>query len=118
MDNGRSPVRFFFAGFGTCGSLTGVGRCLKERDPSIQIAAIEPPRGHRQPGLKNLTESKIPAILDRSVIDDVIRVDVDSATGKAGSSWQTRTQIRCAVCRCLRVSNSVQPVPSAQPRQQ
>jgi cysteine synthase len=67
-------VRSFVAGFGTCGTITGVGRFLKERDRSIRIVAVEPQAGHRLPGLKNLQEAKPPAILDRSVIDEVIRV--------------------------------------------
>lgn len=68
-------VRTFVAGYGTCGTITGVGRFLKERDPSIRVVAVEPQRGHRLPGLKNLEEAKAPEILDRSVIDDVVRVD-------------------------------------------
>jgi cysteine synthase A/cysteine synthase B len=68
-------VRAFVAGYGTCGTITGVGRFLKERDPSIRIVAVEPQLGHRLPGLKNLQEAKAPGILDRSVIDDVVRVD-------------------------------------------
>jgi cysteine synthase len=67
-------VRTFVAGYGTCGTITGVGRFLKERDPSIRIVAVEPQKGHRLPGLKNLEEAKAPEILDRSVIDDVVRV--------------------------------------------
>jgi cysteine synthase A/cysteine synthase B len=72
-------VRCFIAGFGTCGTLTGTGKFLKERDPSIQIVAIEPQKGHRLPGLKNMEEAKTPAILDRSVIDHVVRVDDEPA---------------------------------------
>jgi cysteine synthase A/cysteine synthase B len=68
-------VRTFVAGFGTCGTISGVGRFLKERDPGIRVVAVEPQRGHHLPGLKNLQEAKAPAILDRSVIDDVVRVD-------------------------------------------
>ena len=71
----EGQVSFFFAGFGTCGTLTGVGRYLKERSPDVQVVAIEPQKGHRLPGLKNLQESKTPAILDRSVIDHVVRVE-------------------------------------------
>jgi len=72
-------VRYFFAGFGTCGTITGIGRYLKERTPDVRVIAIEPNKGHRIPGMKNLTESKQPGILDRSVIDDVVRVDDDAA---------------------------------------
>ncbi len=68
-------VRAFLAGFGTCGTITGVGRYLKERDPTIRIVAIEPQPGHRLPGLKNFSEAKQPSILDWDVVDDVVRVD-------------------------------------------
>ena len=68
-------VRAFIAGFGTCGTLTGVGRYLKERDPEIRIIAIEPQKGHRLPGLKSFQEAKEPSILDWEVIDRVVRID-------------------------------------------
>jgi len=71
----EGAVRAFVAGYGTCGTITGVGRFLKERDPSIRIVAVEPQRGHRLPGLKNFQESKAPDILDPTVIDDVVRVE-------------------------------------------
>ncbi len=72
-------VRTFVAGYGTCGTITGVGRFLKERDRGIRVVAVEPQKGHRLPGLKNLEEAKAPEILDRSVIDDVVRVDDEPA---------------------------------------
>jgi cysteine synthase A/cysteine synthase B len=71
----EGQVRYFFAGFGTCGTLTGIGRYLKEQDPTIKVIAVEPQKGHKLPGLKNLEESKPPGILDRSVIDQVVRMD-------------------------------------------
>jgi cysteine synthase len=70
----EGKVRTFLAGLGTTGTITGVGRFLKERDPSIQVIAIEPEPGHRLPGLKSFQEAKEPAILDRSVIDQVVVV--------------------------------------------
>jgi cysteine synthase A/cysteine synthase B len=78
-DQTEGQVRHFFAGYGTCGTITGIGKYLKEQDPSIRVVAIEPQPGHRLPGLKNLQESKPPGILDRSVIDEVIRVDDEPA---------------------------------------
>ena len=81
-------VRYFLAGFGTCGTLTGVGRYLKEQDPSIRIVAIEPQPGHRLPGLKSFAEAKEPGILDRSVIDDVIRVDDEPAYAMTERIWR------------------------------
>ena len=75
----EGKVGFFFVGYGTCGTLSGVGSYLKERNPDIQVIAVEPEKGHRLPGLKNLQESKPPGILDRGVIDRVVRVDDKAA---------------------------------------
>jgi cysteine synthase A/cysteine synthase B len=77
----EGKVNYFFAGIGTCGTLTGVGKFLKEQNPHIQVIAIEPQPGHRLPGLKNLSESRPPSILDRSVIDRVVRVNDEEAYG-------------------------------------
>ncbi|HLA66157.1 MAG TPA: cysteine synthase family protein [Acidimicrobiia bacterium] len=74
-------VRTFVTGFGTCGTITGIGRYLKEQDPTIRVIGVEPQKGHRLPGLKSFQEAKEPSILDRDVIDDVIRVDDDDAYG-------------------------------------
>lgn len=75
----EGEVSAFFAGFGTCGTLTGVGRYLKERNPDVRIIAIEPQKGHRLPGLKSFAEANEPGNLDRSVIDDVVAVPDDPA---------------------------------------
>ncbi len=76
-------VDYFFAGFGTCGTLTGVGRYLKERKSSVKIVAVEPAStDHNLPGMKrisDLREDLVPRILDRSVIDDVVPVTDDEA---------------------------------------
>ena len=72
-------VAVFVAGLGTGGTLTGVGRYLKERNPEVRIVAVEPQPGHRLPGLKSLREAKTPEILDWSVIDDVVEVGDDDA---------------------------------------
>lgn len=72
-------VRYFFAGYGTCGTITGVAKYLKQQNPKVQVIAIEPQKGHRLPGLKNLEESRPPGILDRSLIDHVIRVNDEPA---------------------------------------
>jgi cysteine synthase len=72
-------VTHFFAGYGTCSTLTGVGRYLKEQNPDIRVVAVEPQRNHRLPGLKNFQESKKPDILDQSVIDESVTVKDEDA---------------------------------------
>jgi cysteine synthase B len=55
-------VTHFVAGLGTSGTLLGVGRFLKERNPEVQVWAIEPPTGEMVDGLRNLDDGYIPPI--------------------------------------------------------
>ncbi len=75
----EGKIKYFFAGYGTCGTITGIGKYLKEQNPDVKVIAVEPQKGHKLPGMKNLEESKIPGILDRSLIDEVIRMDDEPA---------------------------------------
>ena len=78
---------YFFAGIGTGGTITGVGRYLKERNPNIKIIGVEPAvRHHKLSGLKRVTglpEEHFPKILDKDVIDEYISV-TDEDAYKAG----------------------------------
>lgn len=62
-------VTHFVAGLGTGGTLTGVGRRLKEHNPNVKIIAAEPELGELVYGLRSLEEGFIPPILDESVLD-------------------------------------------------
>jgi cysteine synthase len=62
-------VTHFVAGLGTGGTITGVGRRLKEHNPEVQIIAAEPELGELVYGLRSLDEGFIPPILDPSVLD-------------------------------------------------
>jgi len=55
-------VTHFVAGLGTSGTLLGVGRFLKERNPDVKVWAIEPPTGEMVDGLRNLDDGYIPPI--------------------------------------------------------
>ena len=55
-------ITHFVAGLGTAGTLMGVGRFLKERNPEIQLWAVQPPAGEMVDGLKNLDEGFIPPV--------------------------------------------------------
>ncbi len=55
-------ITHFVAGLGTSGTLLGVGRYLKERNPEIKVLAIEPPAGEIVDGLRNLDDGYIPPI--------------------------------------------------------
>jgi cysteine synthase B len=63
------------AGLGTGGTLTGVGRRLKEHNPEIRVFAAEPEYGDLVYGLRNIDEGFIPPVLDQTVLDGRIKVD-------------------------------------------
>jgi len=79
-------VDIFVAGVGTGGTITGVGRFLKEQDPGIRIVAVEPagspvlsggsPGFHR---LQGLGAGFVPSVLDRSVVDEVMPIGDEEA---------------------------------------
>ena len=74
----------FVAGVGTGGTITGVGRRLKEHDPAIRVIAIEPGDWRGIEGLKPLGEdSLVPEILDESVIDERVPIGLDDAFAMA-----------------------------------
>ncbi len=79
----QGEIGYFFAAFGTCGTITGVGKYLKEQNPKIKIIGVEPSTAdHKLPGMKRITglaEEYIPKILDYSVIDDTVEVTDEDA---------------------------------------
>jgi len=74
-------VTHFVAGLGTGGTLTGVGRYLKDHKPEVKIVAAAPHPGDLVQGLRSLEEGYIPPVLDESVLDG--RIVVDSRTSFA-----------------------------------
>jgi cysteine synthase B len=67
-------IKAFVAGLGTGGTLTGVGRRLKEHDPSIKIIAAEPELGELVYGLRSLEDGYIPPIFDPDILDGKVKV--------------------------------------------
>ena len=62
-------IDVFVAGLGTCGTLMGVSRYLREHKPGVRVVAAEPLPGELVQGLRSLEEGFIPEILDPSLID-------------------------------------------------
>ena len=79
-------VDAFVAGIGTGGTITGVGRYLKERNPHVQIIGVEPAGSPvltggeaGAHGLQGIGAGFVPDVLDRSVVDEVLTVTEEEA---------------------------------------
>ncbi len=83
-------VDVLVAGVGTGGTLTGIGKVLKERNPNIKIVAVEPFKSAVLSGgiaaphrLQGIGAGFIPKILDQSLIDEIIKVQDEEASEAA-----------------------------------
>ena len=82
----EGKVDYFIAGVGTGGTITGVGKYLKEKNPNIKAVAVEPESSpvlskgvagvHK---IQGIGAGFVPDVLDRSVIDEIITVSNDDA---------------------------------------
>jgi len=72
-------INYFVSSLGTSGTIMGVSRYLKEKDPEIRIVCAHPVKGHYIQGLKNMEEAIVPAIYDPSQIDETIMVETEIA---------------------------------------
>ena len=76
-------VDVFVAGIGTGGTITGVGRRLREQWPDVQVVGVEPRLGERLQGLRSLSEGYIPPLLDLGMLNRRFLVDSASAIAAA-----------------------------------
>lgn len=85
-DDLDGQVDFFVAGVGTGGTLSGVGKFLKEKNQNIKIIAVEPKNSpllstgkYGQHGIQGIGANFIPKTLNRDIYDDVMTISEDEA---------------------------------------
>lgn len=85
-------VDAFVAGLGTSGTLMGVGRYLKERDPGVKVVAVEPPAGEQIQALRSLDEGYVPPIFDPDLLDrkSIVRP-------RESVEWTRRLALECGI---------------------
>ena len=72
-------VTHFVSAMGTTGTITGVSKFLKEKNPAVQIVGAQPDEGSRIPGIRKWPQEYLPKIYDPSRVDKVINVSQSNA---------------------------------------
>jgi S-sulfo-L-cysteine synthase (O-acetyl-L-serine-dependent) len=72
-------VTHFVSAMGTTGTITGVSRYLKEKNPAIRIIGAQPSEGSRIPGIRKWPQEYLPKIYDPSQVDELVYVSQGDA---------------------------------------
>lgn len=72
-------ITHFVSSMGTTGTIMGVSRYLKERNPDVQIIGLQPNEGANIPGIRRWPEAYLPKIFERQRVDDVINMSQEEA---------------------------------------
>ncbi|MFL6698199.1 MAG: cysteine synthase CysM, partial [Vitreoscilla sp.] len=76
-------ITHFVSAMGTTGTITGVSRFLKEKNPAVRILGAQPAEGSRIPGIRKWPEAYQPRIYEPSRVDELILVRQDDAEDMA-----------------------------------
>ena len=76
-------ITHLFVSLGTCGTVTGCARYLRERNPKIKVVAVQPTEGHDVPGLRNVSQLDVSKLFDPSLIDEILEIDYELAYTRA-----------------------------------
>jgi len=75
----HGKITHFVSAMGTTGTITGVSRYLKEKNPAVRIIGAQPSEGSRIPGIRKWPTEYLPKIYDPSCVDELVYVSQDDA---------------------------------------
>ncbi len=75
----KGQITHFVSAMGTTGTITGVSRFLKEKNPAIRIIGAQPSEGSRIPGIRKWPQEYLPKIYDPSNVDELVYVSQPDA---------------------------------------
>jgi cysteine synthase B len=67
-------ITHFVSAMGTTGTITGVSRFLKEKNPAVRIVGAQPSEGSRIPGIRKWPEAYMPKIYEPAAVDELVLV--------------------------------------------
>jgi cysteine synthase B len=75
----KGRVTHFVSAMGTTGTITGVSRFLKEKNPKVKIIGAQPSEGSRIPGIRKWPQEYLPKIYDPRFVDELVNVSQEDA---------------------------------------
>jgi S-sulfo-L-cysteine synthase (O-acetyl-L-serine-dependent) len=78
-DQTQGRITHFVSAMGTTGTITGVSRYLKQKNPAIRVIGAQPSEGSRIPGIRKWQQEYLPKIYDPSTVDELVYVTQDDA---------------------------------------
>ena len=108
----HGQVTHFVSAMGTTGTITGVSRYLKERNPAVRIIGAQPAEGSSIPGIRKWPQEYLPRIYQHAIVDEVAFVSQADAEAKA-RRLAAEEGIFCGIsaagacCIALRLAESV-----------
>ena len=75
----KGQVTHFVSAMGTTGTITGVSKFLKEKNPGVKIIGAQPSEGSRIPGIRKWPQEYLPKIYDPTHVDELVYVSQSDA---------------------------------------
>lgn len=79
----QGKITHLFVSLGTCGTVSGTSKFLREKKPDVKVIAVQPSEGHDVPGLRNVSQLGASKLFDASLIDEILEVDFTLAYSRA-----------------------------------
>jgi len=112
-EQSRGMVTHFVSSMGTTGTIMGVSRFLKKRQPDIEIVGLQPTEGSNIPGIRRWPTEYLPKIFDESRVDRIIDISQQDSE-KTMRALAAREGIFCGVSSGGAVAGALQVAKTAE----
>lgn len=103
-------ITHFVASLGTCGTITGTGRFLKEQTPDVQVIGVHPTQGHDIPGVRSRRALAVTDFFTPEAYDQIVEITDEDAYGLCRTLHQQESIIAGPSCG-LALAGALQAIP-------